>query len=420
MADELTSETASPDTGRLRWGVSSSATSWEGAAPASDWARWEQLGRAPRSGEGNGFGTNFVDDLGLLAEHGLTTLRLGIEWARLEPAQGRPDGGAVEHCRRVLEAARDSGIEVWACLHDRSSPGWFGDDLGGFGDERARSLHWPRHVDRVAEQLGDLVHGWIPIADPLGWARRGHLVGSDPPGRRDMRMMSEATDGVLRAMLAAWELLRGNGQPVATSFLVSPLHLASSDDPDAVVAARRHRAALDATMWGSWIRLLRDGVLEVPGRPEVSLPRAAGAFDVIGFGYHHAATVDEHGRAGPFPPGAPVGPDGHVAWAEGLGHVIDCLATDLPGRRLLVDGIGVPTAPDEPRGDERRCEVMEQSVDVVTDALRGGVAVEGILWRSGIDGYEWRAGNEVQLGMFDRDRVPRRSAELAASYATTS
>jgi len=47
----------------------------------SDWARWEALGRAPASGEGNGFGTRYAEDFALLAEHGLTHHRLSIEWA---------------------------------------------------------------------------------------------------------------------------------------------------------------------------------------------------------------------------------------------------------------------------------------------------------------------------------------------------
>ena len=70
------------------WGTGASSTQCEGAAPASDWARWEQLGRAPESGQGNGFSTRYAEDFALLAEHGLTHHRLSIEWARIEPRQG--------------------------------------------------------------------------------------------------------------------------------------------------------------------------------------------------------------------------------------------------------------------------------------------------------------------------------------------
>ena len=71
------------------WGTAAAATQCEGAAPRSDWAGWEAEGRVPASGDGNGFRTRYAGDLALLAEHGITHHRLTIEWARLEPSEGR-------------------------------------------------------------------------------------------------------------------------------------------------------------------------------------------------------------------------------------------------------------------------------------------------------------------------------------------
>jgi hypothetical protein len=41
------------------WGTGASSTQCEGAAPASDWWEWEQLGHVSPSGEGNGFALSF-------------------------------------------------------------------------------------------------------------------------------------------------------------------------------------------------------------------------------------------------------------------------------------------------------------------------------------------------------------------------
>ena len=168
------------------WGTGASSTQCEGAAPASNWARWEKLGRAPQSGEGNGFATRYADDFALLADLGLRHHRLSIEWARIEPREGERDGEAVEHYRNVLLAARAAGVEPWVCLHHFTLPGWFGDDLGGFGDEKAAGYWWPRHVDFCAETFGDLVFGWKPINEPVAYALTGFLAGVFPPGRRDV------------------------------------------------------------------------------------------------------------------------------------------------------------------------------------------------------------------------------------------
>jgi beta-glucosidase len=61
------------------WGTAASSTQAEGAAPRSDWYRWERDGRAPLSGEGNGFGRRYTEDFSLLAEHGLHHHRLSLE-----------------------------------------------------------------------------------------------------------------------------------------------------------------------------------------------------------------------------------------------------------------------------------------------------------------------------------------------------
>ena len=98
IADEATGTVGAvtfPDT--FWWGTAASSNQCEGAAPASDWARWERTGRAPPSGDGNGFAHRYEEDFALLAEHGLPHHRLSIEWARIEPRQGERDGGAIEH-----------------------------------------------------------------------------------------------------------------------------------------------------------------------------------------------------------------------------------------------------------------------------------------------------------------------------------
>jgi beta-glucosidase/6-phospho-beta-glucosidase/beta-galactosidase len=199
------------------WGTGAAATQCEGAAPRADWAGWESDGRVPASGDGNGFRTRYADDLALWAEHGLRRHRLTIEWARLEPYDGQWDQTAVDHVRSVLRAAGDAGVEVWACLLHGSAPGWFTDDRRGWLDDKAARLAWPHYVDRVAEEVGDLVAGWVPIHEPDLQARLGFLDGTFPPGRHDADDHRDALAALRRAEDEAARLLRGGGRPVAVS-----------------------------------------------------------------------------------------------------------------------------------------------------------------------------------------------------------
>jgi beta-glucosidase/6-phospho-beta-glucosidase/beta-galactosidase len=200
------------------WGTAAAATQCEGAAPRADWAGWEAEGRAPASRDGNGFRTRYADDFALLAAHGITHHRLTVEWARLEPEPGRWDEDEVAHVRRVLAAAREAGVAVWVCLLHGSAPGWFTDDQRGWLDDKAANLTWPRHVDRVAEAVGDLVAGWIPVHEPDLAARLGYLDGTFPPGRHSEEDHHDARAALRAAEAEAARLLRSGPQPVAVSW----------------------------------------------------------------------------------------------------------------------------------------------------------------------------------------------------------
>lgn len=400
------------------WGTAASSTQAEGAAPASTWKRWEDEGRVPPSGEGNGFATNYRNEFAMYAEHGLTHQRLTLEWARIEPESGKYDGQAIEHYTDLLRAARAAGIEVWATLHHVSLPGWFAVDERGFLDDKARGYHWPRHVDFMGETFGDLVFGWTPIHEPLAYAAGGWGNGELPPGEVDPDRFRKAYRATLLANLEAWRLLRSGGKPIATVMNASPVYAAvTSREPDERDAAEKNAGRLHDMIFTSWIRLLRDGVLAIPGMPEVEMEDTAGAFDIIGFTYDHAIAVYADGSTGRYPVDARADPTGYAPWAEGLGVTIRRLADELPKRPLLIAGCGVATPASDPMQDERRVEVLRDSLRQVERACADGIDLRGFFHRTGVDGYEGQHGFDVQYGLFDIDRRPKPSAHVAASYA---
>jgi beta-glucosidase len=389
------------------WGTAASSTQAEGAAPASDWAALERAGLVPPSGDGNGFGTRYAEDFRLYAQFGLTHHRLSIEWARVEPEEGRRDGAAVEHYRELLSAARDAGVHPWVCLHHFTLPGWFAETgEGGFRDDRARSYFWPRHVAFCAETFGDLVFGWKPINEPAAYAAV-YAQGGRPALARDWRQVFDALGAILLAQRDAWRELRGGGRPVATVHNLSPVFRTAE-----TVAAHRIAEGLEAAIWDVWMRADRDGVLALPGRAPREVPDLREACDVVGFSYYSATGVDREGRQQPYPSGARVGPLGYAPWSEGLGLVLRRLHDELPGRPLVVAEHGVGT--DD---DVWRCDVLRASLAVVEDAVADGVDVRGFFHWTGVDNYEWLHGFDVPFGLFSREREARPSAELLASHA---
>jgi beta-glucosidase len=382
------------------WGTGASSTQCEGAAPASDWWDWERAGRAPISGDGNGFATRYAEDFALLAELGLTHHRLSFDWARIEPEPGVRDDKAVAHYRDVLRAARDAGVVPWVCLHHFTLPRWV-TDRGGFLAPETRTEHWRRHVDFVAETFGDLAGGWQPVNEmnfyPVG-AYRG--LGF-PPGHNDRDECAAVSEAIHLATFEAAQRLRQTGAPVSSIFALSALVL-QDDDPASRAELERMRGHSSAPGIG----LFREGVLRVPGRAPVERPDLAGAFDLIGFSYY-AAVGFRAGRAALQPPDAPRSPLGYAIWADGLGLVLDDLHAALPGVPLLVAEYGIGT--DD---DAQRAQYLERGLAVTHAAIARGIDVRGLFHWTAVDNYEWMFGYGVKFGIVDRDRRVRESARV--------
>lgn len=385
------------------WGVTCSSLQTEGVAATADWSRWELDDRVPRSGDGNGLLTNADDDFGLLRSLGLTHVRLGLEWARIEPVAGRVDSTAIDRYRDLLTTAQRAGLTVIATLHHGTLPGWFADDEGGYRDAAAVDRRWARHVDRCAEAFDGLVSIWVPIDDPIGWAIRGFGLGSRPPGRRDPAVALEAAEAALRANHRAWQLLRGGDAPVMAVFNVPTVF---GHGPESATERRRWRHLLQ----DSWISALRDGELALPDRPARMVDDMAGSFDLIGITHDHPIAVDRTGAVHPYPATGRRTDAGFTPEVAELGELLSELASLLPDRQLVVAGHGVPTA-----DDEWREEVLKGAVAIVRDAVSSGLPVVGYLHDTGIDGYEGPLGYRTSRGLIARDRTVRPSGEWLRS-----
>ena len=201
------------------------------------------------------------------AAEGITQLRLGFDWSRLQPRAGDLDGSWTEWYLDVIAAADRHGIGVWASLLERTVPHWF-DDERGFSDPKTAGRHWPRFVESCADAFGDRLAGWFPIDDPIGFAARTEPL--------DVVRHGELVDTMVVAWRDAWRILHG-GPPVAGSFGVRVVRPVDASIP-AAEAARRE----DHLRFTTFLRGVRDGTVVIPGRADRELADLAGAIDIVG------------------------------------------------------------------------------------------------------------------------------------------
>ncbi len=365
-----------------------STLEFEGASPRSDWLRWAERRGADFSDQPPAPTIDsFANDLTLLAEHGVRQLRITVDWARLEPRAGIIDDEEVERLLERFSLMRDRDVHAWVTLHHTTLPGWFADDTDGFLRTSGPSLHWSRHVDRVAEVLDGLVAGWIPNEDPLAWALRSHHLGTRP-GRPGSQNLQDAAEGILEATFEACRLLSSGSAPVISSFGIPPIR--ATDE-----AAADHVRHWTDILWTSWTEAIRDGVLRWPWRGPRERPDLADTFDAIGLALAPALAIDPDGTITEGPPPA----------GEHFGHVLRRGAELLPGRELIVTALSAATSDAQQQND-----LIGGWLDQIHEARADGTAIRGAIIEPLFDGPAADASGESVPGTFSAGRDPRPAA----------
>ena len=369
------------------FGAAVSAHQVEGGNVNSDWWWWEHLESTPvhePSGDACDFYHRYREDVSMLAGFGLNAFRFGIEWARIEPAEGEFSQAALDHYRRVLQACRESGVMPIVTFHHFTLPRWL-QEAGGFALERFPSL-FARYCDRVAAALGDLIGVACTINEPQGLGSSGYLLGINPPGHTDDREGAQKTvDNLLEAHRTGAAAIR------------SRLHI-----PVGVTLAMPDIQYEDGAQPGT-------SSLEVESRVIDWFLELARADDFIGVQTYTRFRIGPDGPRSPGLDWSDVTREmtetdnttqmGYEDYPQALGAAIRRAAKACPGVPVLVTESGIATA-----HDERRIAYMRAALAEVQACLADGIDVRSYLYWSWLDNFEWAFGYAPTFGLVAVDR----------------
>jgi beta-glucosidase len=371
------------DVADFLWGVATGAHQTEGNNVASDWWEFEH---APGtvipepSGDAVDSYHRWHRDMDLAAEAGFTDFRFGIEWARIEPAEGHVSRAEVDHYRRMVEGARARGLRPFVTLHHFTLPAWFS-RTGGWlrPNARDRFLHY---VDAVAPVLADGVTHVGTINEPnivAMFATDSHNgmaalhAGLPVPDAR-------VTETLIDVHRAACGALKEANPKLAVGWGVSVQDCQPEPGAEPALTAYtrpRFDVFLDAARGDDWVGVqtyTRLVVGERDGRPtevhDLSVPRAMNGWEI---------------------------------YPEALGGALRHVAELVDGTPLIVTENGIATT-----DDQQRIEYTRGALASMTEAIRDGVDVRGYLHWSLVDNYEWGSyGPTFGLVAVDRDTFVR-------------
>ena len=374
------------------WGTSSAAHQVEGECSNCDWWEWEQhpghIANGERSGIANDNYNRYREDFALLRQLNQNAHRLSIEWSRIEPSEGVFDSRQMRHYRDVLGELREQSISPLVTLHHFTSPLWFA-RKGGWTSGDAPRAFLP-FVNRVADELGDLVDMWCTINEPSIYGAQGWVTGEFPPGRHgDLAAQYRVTSNLRHAHELAYAAIKKR-------------------QPDSKVGLSHHKFLfLPATqhrrdrLAAASAQLVMDRWPVGPGQLRRIVEATS---DYIGVAHYWAQLCafdprrprDQFMRR--FNP-----PDGvatEMGWVSNPAWMRDVLNELRAYRKpVYVTENGIAT-----EDDAVRATYLAGVLASVHDAIQDGVDVRGYFHWTNTDNFEWARGYRPHFGLIAVDR----------------
>ena len=368
------------------WGAATASYQVEGGIENTDWAKAAREGRVPECGRACDHYNRYEADFDIAKSLGHNAHRFSVEWARIEPEEGKFNEEEIAHYRKVLEALRARGMTPFITLWHFTQPLWFSES-GGFERKDSPEI-FARYCAFVTAQLGDLCQYYSTMNEPNVFASNGWLRGSWPPFKRfaltDLvsitnsgRMYeSNASKGftplflylrvmknLARAHNRAYEEIKKVTPQVDVSFVHHVIVFDSNWNP-----FNKLKAWVANHLW-----------------THVFMRRTYKHCDSIGLNYYFYTQFGDRR----------VWRKTDMDWNFAPDRIYDALKMLSRYRiPLFVSEAGLADA-----ADSGRAEYITRQIEATWRAIQDGIDVRGHMYWSLLDNYEWALGFEKRFGL---------------------
>lgn len=345
------------------WGSATASYQVEGGIINTDWAKAAQTRRVPACGRATDHYNRFESDFDIVQTLDQNAHRFSIEWARIEPEEGKFNQKEIEHYRAVLHSLKRRGIEPFVTLWHFTLPVWF-EEKGGFMNPDSAQI-FARYCSFVIQELGKEAKYWMTMNEPLVWASGGYRTGKWPPFKASPLQFLLVLEKLARAHKDAYTAMKGVVDSIEIGIAKHNIFFVSNGNPFNLVIAQ-----IATWFWNKRF-----------------LNKIKYHQDFIGLNYYFYKKFGGNGNL----------PKSDMGWdlfPEGLYHCLKQLQVYKKPIYITENGIADGK-------DTQRAWFIEESIKNVARAIREGVSVKGYFYWSLLDNYEWSYGFTERFGLVE-------------------
>jgi beta-glucosidase len=104
--------------------------------------------------------------------------RTSIEWARIEPKEGKINKDVIKYYHDYFKALRKTGVKTFVTLHHFTNPKWIHDHGGWLSTEILKKF--AGYLELVSKEFGNYIDYCVVINEPGVVALNSYLLSSSP------------------------------------------------------------------------------------------------------------------------------------------------------------------------------------------------------------------------------------------------
>lgn len=396
------------------WGTATAGHQIEGNNVHSNWWEWEKKGLVndgTTSGRACDYWNRWREDHKLMKDLGHNAFRLGIEWSRIEPAEGGFDEAAIDQYRAMLDDLQRKGIKVCLTLNHWVVPLWFSKQ-GGFAGKNPLP-HWEKFIEKVIPRLGGAVDLWITLNEPMVPILAGYTMGYHPPCKTNPIEAAKVFDRLLRAHTSAYHSIHRHfskapdGGPVMAGFAGAYQHMEAWHNELSLRGLIEQGMAYFAaqTSYTSWDDSILTGKAAGPWGVGQEIDGLKDSTDYLGVNYymrvstHLALGNISNVMSGGYdvPEGIEKSDMGWQIYPPGFYQVLRDISTRFKKPIYITENGCADT------GDDKRRMYVLTHLAQVSRAIQNGSDIRGYFHWCFVDNFEWREGFAKKFGMVAMD-----------------